>query len=165
MRLERREIDVKDQEEKVHQDVEWVAQNEEEVTRREKAAQEASRSASVLKEETEHLKGEVEQRALEIDSRERGLREEIARHATELAKRTDALNALEAEIGARRTELEKDRVTQTQRIHQMDTDLQKNAQDLEAKARDLSERDIFFQAEDGIRDVAVTGVQTCALPI
>src|SRR2546422_10373264 len=27
-------------------------------------------------------------------------------------------------------------------------------------------RDLFFfQAEDGIRDVAVTGVQTCALPI
>src|ERR1041385_9412171 len=26
-------------------------------------------------------------------------------------------------------------------------------------------RCIFFQAEDGIRDVAVTGVQTCALPI
>src|SRR2546422_10483637 len=25
--------------------------------------------------------------------------------------------------------------------------------------------DFFFQAEDGIRDVAVTGVQTCALPI
>ena len=24
---------------------------------------------------------------------------------------------------------------------------------------------MFFQAEDGIRDVAVTGVQTCALPI
>src|SRR5256884_3710245 len=26
-------------------------------------------------------------------------------------------------------------------------------------------RVVFFQAEDGIRDVAVTGVQTCALPI
>src|SRR5256884_7179914 len=26
-------------------------------------------------------------------------------------------------------------------------------------------RIIFFQAKDGIRDVAVTGVQTCALPI
>src|SRR2546429_4629797 len=26
-------------------------------------------------------------------------------------------------------------------------------------------RSFFFQAEDGIRDVAVTGVQTCALPI
>src|SRR3989304_8129094 len=26
-------------------------------------------------------------------------------------------------------------------------------------------RRVFFQAEDGIRDVAVTGVQTCALPI
>src|SRR2546429_6824942 len=24
---------------------------------------------------------------------------------------------------------------------------------------------VFFEAEDGIRDVAVTGVQTCALPI
>src|SRR5687768_18284841 len=28
-----------------------------------------------------------------------------------------------------------------------------------------SARFFFFQAEDGIRDVAVTGVQTCALPI
>src|SRR3712207_8869124 len=26
-------------------------------------------------------------------------------------------------------------------------------------------RSIFFQAEDGIRDIGVTGVQTCALPI
>src|SRR5687768_9795571 len=29
----------------------------------------------------------------------------------------------------------------------------------------LREEHFFFQAEDGIRDVAVTGVQTCALPI
>src|SRR2546429_6780507 len=29
----------------------------------------------------------------------------------------------------------------------------------------LLHRYFFFQAEDGIRDVAVTGVQTCALPI
>src|SRR3982751_4493804 len=29
----------------------------------------------------------------------------------------------------------------------------------------LTNPDIFFQAEDGIRDVAVTEVQTCALPI
>src|SRR2546429_414315 len=29
----------------------------------------------------------------------------------------------------------------------------------------LEEILFFFQAEDGIRDVAVTGVQTCALPI
>ena len=26
-------------------------------------------------------------------------------------------------------------------------------------------REFFFQAEDGIRDATVTGVQTCALPI
>src|SRR2546429_5288145 len=31
--------------------------------------------------------------------------------------------------------------------------------------RSLSGCVFFFQAEDGIRDVAVTGVQTCALPI
>src|SRR5205823_6955414 len=29
----------------------------------------------------------------------------------------------------------------------------------------LSRVDFFFQAEDGIRDKLVTGVQTCALPI
>src|SRR5712675_2903640 len=29
----------------------------------------------------------------------------------------------------------------------------------------MYENFFFFQAEDGIRDVAVTGVQTCALPI
>src|SRR5690625_7111714 len=30
---------------------------------------------------------------------------------------------------------------------------------------DISTFDFFFQAEDGIRDGHVTGVQTCALPI
>src|SRR2546422_2174574 len=30
---------------------------------------------------------------------------------------------------------------------------------------EVRETCFFFQAEDGIRDVAVTGVQTCALPI
>src|SRR5690606_41400771 len=32
-------------------------------------------------------------------------------------------------------------------------------------ARDALVRSFFFQAEDGIRDFHVTGVQTCALPI
>src|SRR2546430_12450491 len=31
--------------------------------------------------------------------------------------------------------------------------------------RALRRRSVFFQAEDGIRDLTVTGVQTCALPI
>src|SRR2546425_9624340 len=31
--------------------------------------------------------------------------------------------------------------------------------------KDLSRIGFFFQAEDGIRDKLVTGVQTCALPI
>src|SRR5256884_5344989 len=33
------------------------------------------------------------------------------------------------------------------------------------RAESLNGIVFFFQAEDGIRDVAVTGVQTCALPI
>src|SRR2546430_5773991 len=32
-------------------------------------------------------------------------------------------------------------------------------------SRSLASRFFFFQAEDGIRDLTVTGVQTCALPI
>src|SRR2546427_8008104 len=32
-------------------------------------------------------------------------------------------------------------------------------------ATDASDCIFFFQAEDGIRDLTVTGVQTCALPI
>ena len=34
-----------------------------------------------------------------------------------------------------------------------------------AKVRDVCGFGFFFQAEDGIRDIGVTGVQTCALPI
>src|SRR3712207_2987185 len=33
------------------------------------------------------------------------------------------------------------------------------------EGRSLNSISIFFQAEDGIRDIGVTGVQTCALPI
>src|SRR5256885_6999939 len=38
-------------------------------------------------------------------------------------------------------------------------------QDLVGVARHERRRSFFFQAEDGIRDYKVTGVQTCALPI
>src|SRR5205085_4837118 len=33
------------------------------------------------------------------------------------------------------------------------------------QARNAGQLPVFFQAEDGIRDLTVTGVQTCALPI
>src|SRR2546429_2997672 len=36
---------------------------------------------------------------------------------------------------------------------------------VEARVLGIDVAVVFFQAEDGIRDVAVTGVQTCALPI
>src|SRR5256885_3464192 len=44
--------------------------------------------------------------------------------------------------------------------------MQKKTNDLPfTTTRELHARDLFFQAEDGIRDYKVTGVQTCALPI
>src|SRR2546422_314069 len=42
--------------------------------------------------------------------------------------------------------------------------LQRGATVVSSRIR-LTAIPFFFQAEDGIRDVAVTGVQTCALPI
>src|SRR3712207_2420703 len=36
---------------------------------------------------------------------------------------------------------------------------------MELRQRGRRSRYVFFQAEDGIRDIGVTGVQTCALPI
>src|SRR5688572_21861987 len=40
-----------------------------------------------------------------------------------------------------------------------------NAQLSQAAATHAQSMAFFFQAEDGIRDLTVTGVQTCALPI
>src|SRR5688572_33440073 len=40
-----------------------------------------------------------------------------------------------------------------------------NKLDVELIGREQADRLFFFQAEDGIRDLTVTGVQTCALPI
>ena len=39
--------------------------------------------------------------------------------------------------------------------------VEKGDRRLRERLKDL----FFFQAEDGIRDIGVTGVQTCALPI
>src|SRR5947209_11227770 len=39
------------------------------------------------------------------------------------------------------------------------------SQPLSTKRSPTSSNSFFFQAEDGIRDIGVTGVQTCALPI
>src|SRR5947208_2608740 len=48
---------------------------------------------------------------------------------------------------------EKQHHQQPQSLHDVDVD------------RSAGEANFFFQAEDGIRDDLVTGVQTCALPI
>ena len=50
-----------------------------------------------------------------------------------------------------------------------DSSEKKSEEDGKGEARKKGERKyvliFFFQAEDGIRDYKVTGVQTCALPI
>src|SRR5258708_27377302 len=48
-------------------------------------------------------------------------------------------------------------------VHQQTQNQRYGSSHIGATARDIS--DFFFQAEDGIRDDLVTGVQTCALPI
>src|SRR3712207_7948318 len=44
--------------------------------------------------------------------------------------------------------------------HQLESEVS-----VSGKTVDVLVRFFFFQAEDGIRDIGVTGVQTCALPI
>src|SRR5207253_9216731 len=126
---------------KIRQDDERFARTEEELGRREKAVEEASRSATLRKAEADHLKGELEQRALEIDSKERAFKEESARHALELSTRTEALNALEADMTAKRTELDRERTAQTQRLQEIDGELQRNEQTPKSRARDYPHRE------------------------
>src|SRR5205809_5047782 len=47
----------------------------------------------------------------------------------------------------------------------METTINSTEKRISRSRFDISFCVFFFQAEDGIRDVAVTGVQTCALPI
>src|SRR5207244_8772063 len=46
MRIEAREVDLEEKEEKVRTDVDWVARSDEDLKRREKAVEEAGRSAA-----------------------------------------------------------------------------------------------------------------------
>src|SRR5437867_1189809 len=52
-------------------------------------------------------------------------------------------------------------------VHQQTQNQRYGSSHIGATAKDISNvvTDVFFQAEDGIRDRTVTGVQTCALPI
>ena len=43
--------------------------------------------------------------------------------------------------------------------------MKKRKMERRVRGEGVREKFFFFQAEDGIRDIGVTGVQTCALPI
>ena len=152
MRVERREIEVKEQEETIHKDIERLTGDREEVTRREKAAAEALRTASQMRTGAVRAMKDIEQGSLEIDSRDRALQEDAGRYSVELATRTESLNALEDEIAATRSELEKDRAALTERIRQTEMDLQTTADGLAAKARKSEDREARVAAmEESLR--------------
>ncbi len=153
MRVEEREDAVKDQEEKVRTDIERVTKNDEDLRRRETATAEAARQASDLKGKADGVVREVEQRTLELDSRERTMREEAARHAGELTERTEALKALEIELGLRRSEFEQAQTTRTQQLQQMEAEIQETGHAVEMKARELLERETrIASAEETLRE-------------
>jgi len=141
MRIEAREVDLEDKEEKVRSDVDWIARSDEDLKRREKALEETSRSVAQVKATAEQVAKDAEQRFLEIESRERALREEAAHEAIELTKQTEALKQIETELTSNQADFEKERAAQTQRLHEMETELQGKAQTLDAKGREQTERE------------------------
>src|SRR5216117_44058 len=141
MRIEAREVDAEEKEEKVRTDVDWIARSEEDLKRREKAVEEAGLSAAQMKATAERVAKEAEQRFLEIESRERALREEAAHRSIELTQQTEGLKRIESELGSRQADFEKERVMQTERLRETETNLQMKAQTLEAKARELADRE------------------------
>ncbi len=148
MRIEAREVDLEEGEERVRGGTDRIARTEEELKRRETATEEAARVASEMKGEAERLQRESEQRLLEVESRERALREEAAHHAIELTKQTEGLKALESDIAAKRSDFEQLNTGRTAELHRMETDLQKNAQALETKGRELAERESRLAASE-----------------
>src|SRR6059036_2561062 len=141
MRIEAREVDVEEKEEKVRTDIDWVARSDEDLKRREKAAEEAGRSAAQVQASAERATKEAEQRFLEIESRERALREEAAHEAIELTKRTEALKQFDTELSSKQADFEKERTVQTQRLQETETEMHSRADTLEAKRRELEERE------------------------
>ena len=148
MRIEAREVDVEEREERIRGDTDRIAGTEEELKRRETATEEAARIASEMKEAAERIQRESEQRLLELESRERALREEAAHHAIELTKQTEGLDALESDIAAKRSDFEQLHAARTAELRQMETDLQKNAQAVESKGRELAERESRLAASE-----------------
>src|SRR5437016_8784121 len=141
MRIEAREVDLEEKEEKVRTEVEWVDRSDEDLKRREKAVEEAGRAAAEVKANAERVAKEAEQRFLEIESRERALREEAAHEAIELTKHTEALKQVESDLTARQADFEKERAARTLRLQGTETDLQARARTLDANAQGVAERD------------------------
>ncbi|TLZ77759.1 MAG: hypothetical protein E6K08_02580 [Methanobacteriota archaeon] len=148
MRIEAQEVDLEEREERVRGDTDRIARTEEELKRRETAAEGAAQVASQMKEEAERIRRESEQRLLEVESRERALREEAAHHAIELTKETERLNAIESDLAGKRSEFEQLHTARTAELRQTETELEKNAQALDANGRELAERESRLVARE-----------------
>ncbi|HYM39620.1 MAG TPA: hypothetical protein VEY12_05680 [Thermoplasmata archaeon] len=147
IRIEQREDELQGREGKVQTDIEWVARNEADLTKRETAAKESMKAAGDLKAEGERLRLELEQRSMEIESRERNLREEAAEQSVILEKRTEALQAEEAELAGRRAQWERELATQTQKIKDREGDLQTRNKQLDAREAELASREAVLLSQ------------------
>lgn len=153
MRLQQREEEVADREEKTQADVEWVARNEEDLKRREKAAEDAVKAANETKVATEAARKEFAQEVLELETRERSLREEAARHADELTTRERSQKAAEANLGEKRATMERELTARGLKLQEAEAELSRKMQDLDSKNAELSGREArLVSLESSIRE-------------
>ncbi len=138
MRLQQREEEVAEREQKIRADVEWVARNEEDLKRREKIAEDAMKATSQAKVEVEAAREDIAQQALELETRERSLREEAARHADELSSRERAIRVAETEIAEKRAQTEREMTARGLKLQEAEAELSRKVQSIDSKNAELS---------------------------
>ncbi len=153
LRVEQKEDAFTDREAKVQADVDWVTRNADEVAKKEKAAGELLRQAKTLQADTDRLRKDLEQRSMEIDSRERALREEAANQSIELTKRTETIQAQEAEFAGRKAVAEREFGQKGQKLEEFEAELQKRIASLDERAAGLASREARIASlQDSVRE-------------
>jgi len=138
LRLQIREEELGQREEKVRADVEWVARNDEDLKRREKAVEDSLKATNAARAEIEAARKDLAQHEFELQTRERALREEAAKHADELATRDRVLTAAEAELAEKRAQFDREMTARTLQVQQAESELSRKGQEVDAKAAELA---------------------------
>ncbi|TLZ72705.1 MAG: DNRLRE domain-containing protein [Methanobacteriota archaeon] len=149
LRVEQKEADLVERETKVRSDVEYVSRADEDVKRREVAVGAAQKSLAEATAKAEAAERSMNERTFDIDRRERLLREEAARITDDLARRGAAMRTSEAELQAKREQLERETATRQQQTEATEHELSDRTRSLEAKAKELSEWEIRATTIEG----------------